>query len=108
MDDGYDRQDMDLIIGPDEYYDEQYACDMRDGRFCTGHPGVRISSQDGRFDAPCHLCEAESDQAHERELWLSLSPQEKHAAYEQLWAVKQENKRIAEEAKLACDDECPF
>lgn len=35
-----------------------------DPRRCPRHPGVRTSSDDGMFDAPCHLCEGEmSDEA---------------------------------------------
>jgi hypothetical protein len=39
-----------------------------DPRRCPRHPGVRTSSDDGMFDAPCHLCEGEEDAAYQA--WL--------------------------------------
>ena len=34
-----------------------------DARKCPRHPHVRTSSDDGMFDAPCHVCEGEEDEA---------------------------------------------
>ena len=36
---------------------------LGDARRCSFHPGVKTSSDDGMFDAPCYKCEAEMDEA---------------------------------------------
>ena len=49
----------------DDYRDDDYL--MGDPRKCPRHPHVKTSSDDGMFDAPCYVCEAEADA--EAEAW---------------------------------------
>lgn len=44
---------------------DEYGASFGDPRRCPVHPHVKTSSDDGMFDGPCHLCEAEELAAYE-------------------------------------------
>lgn len=59
---------------------DQYGAELGDPRRCPRHPGVRMSSNDGLFDAACcDLCEGEMEDAYQAERWAAMSPEERAA-----------------------------
>lgn len=63
------------LTGYEEHLRDSEGCG--DARRCPRHPGVKTSSDDGMFDAPCDRCEAEMYEAEQKEAyeaWEATQP----------------------------------
>jgi hypothetical protein len=74
-----------------------------DPRRCPRHPGVKTSSADGMFDAPCFVCESEMEEAYQAEVWAAKTDAERAAIEAEIAALI-----AARNAKVAADDEVLF
>ena len=92
---------------------DQYGAELGDARRCPRHPQVKMSSDDGMYDAACcDLCEGEMADAAEADRVAALSPEERATELADIEA-EVERRMVEAEARMAAEraawgDELPF
>jgi len=89
-----------------------------DPRCCPRHPGERIVSDCGSFDAPCWACEGEADEedrrlqaqreAEEQAFALGCTVEEVYARWEAVAVEAEKARETARAAAAAANSDIPF